>query len=262
MLILAAAFCSSVIALIAYWRRSLSLSGALGALGVGTLVGGLGGWQWALLLVFFFVTSSYWSHYKKHEKKAAAGLAAKGNQRDLWQVLANGGLAALAALGNGLWPEPLWWGFFIGAMAAATADTWATELGTLASRSPRLLTTGKKVAPGTSGGVSWPGTLAALGGGMAIGLGAGVLVQERMIGFGLLGATAGLIGALIDSLLGATLQRVNRCYHCGATVEGTVHCGQPTQPWRGWRWMDNDAVNLFGTLAGAGVGGLGLLRVF
>ncbi len=55
-------------------------------------------------------------------------------------------------------------------MAAVTADTWATELGVLAAQPPRLITTGRRVAPGASGGVTPAGTLAALAGAGFIGV--------------------------------------------------------------------------------------------
>jgi len=62
---------------------------------------------------------------------------------------------------------------------------------------------------------------------------------------------------LVDSLLGATVQGVYECPQCAARSEreGTV-CHEPVRLIRGWRWLDNDAVNLAATLAGAAVGAL------
>jgi uncharacterized protein (TIGR00297 family) len=62
------------------------------------------------------------------------------------------------------------WTGFVAALAAANADTWATELGVLSRKEPRLLTTGQKVEKGTSGAVSGYGILAAVAGAAAIGL--------------------------------------------------------------------------------------------
>src|SRR5207237_5024631 len=94
----------------------------------------------------------------------AADKFSKGSERDIGQVAANGGLGTLLALAYGLTPSPalrrsLRAGF-TGTLATATADTWATELGVLSPRPPRLVTTGKRVAPGTSGGISLLGTAA------------------------------------------------------------------------------------------------------
>ena len=113
-------------------------------------------------LGIFFVTSSLLSHFKETEKQEAAEKFDKGHQRDFYQTLANGGVGALLALLNGLFPSPAWYAMFTGAMAAVTADTWATELGALSKQPPRLLTTGEVVEVGTSGGVSLLGTAVTL----------------------------------------------------------------------------------------------------
>src|SRR6266699_3245351 len=96
-------FLSTAISLFAYRRRSLSPSGVAGAVVTGTTTFGLGGWDWGLSLVFFFVSSSMLSHFREHEKAAAAAdKFSKGSRRDLGQVVANGGVATLLALGYGL----------------------------------------------------------------------------------------------------------------------------------------------------------------
>ena len=87
-------FLSVLVVAIAYWRGSLSSSGAAGALIVGTLTFGLGGWQWGILLALFFISSSLLSHFKEGEKKAVAEKFDKGHRRDAGQVIANGGLGA------------------------------------------------------------------------------------------------------------------------------------------------------------------------
>jgi len=81
-----------------YWRRSLSASGALGAVLLGTTVFGLGGWVWGGTLVAFFVSSSLLSHYQAERKAIFAEKFSKDSRRDLGQALANGGVAALLAL--------------------------------------------------------------------------------------------------------------------------------------------------------------------
>src|SRR5512136_2219265 len=152
---------SSIIAWLAYRRQSLTPSGALGAILTGTAIFGLGGLDWGLLLIAFFVSSSLLTRYKESAKAEAAEQFAKGGPRDVWQALANGGLAALVAAIYGLTGYrahlPLLFAF-VGALAEANADTWATELGILRPRAPRMITTGKPVTPGTSGGVTRDGT--------------------------------------------------------------------------------------------------------
>ena len=161
---------ASLIGYLAYRRQSLSVSGLLGAILTGTLIFGLGGLGWGLLLITFFISSSALSHYKASLKEALAEKFSKGGRRDLGQVLANGGAGALFVIGHWLWPHPLWWAAFAGALATVNADTWATELGVLNRGKPRLVTTLREVEVGTSGGVSPTGTAAALAGAALVGL--------------------------------------------------------------------------------------------
>lgn len=258
---------SGAIGFLAYRRGSLTVSGALGALIVGTLIFGFGGWVWGLLLIAFFVSSSLLSHYREGEKeRVAAEKFDKGSQRDLGQALANAGAGSLVAVAAFLLPGAAWAGAFLGAMATVTADTWATELGVLNPSPPRLITTLQPVEPGTSGGVSRAGTLAALSGGLFIGLLGAIfaaisrLIQPATPGLPWLPALAaagigGLAGSLIDSLLGATVQVLY--YSAGRdklTEKRIDPDGTPNTYARGWRWLNNDAVNFISSLGGAAIG--------
>ncbi len=255
---------SAIIGYVGYARQSLSRSGVFGAMLVGTLIFGLGGLAWGALLVLFFFSSSALSNFKEARKATVAEKFSKGSRRDLVQALANGGVGALAALGNALWPHPLWWLGFVGAMASVNADTWATELGVLSPSQPRLITTGRSVEPGTSGGLTVTGTLAALAGAVLISLVAALfdLAGGRPINqvawLLLAAAAAGLLGSLFDSLLGATVQSIYYCDACGKETERyPLHaCGAPTRRLRGWRWMNNDWVNFLSSLSGAALAGV------
>lgn len=258
---------STAIGGLAYWRRSLSASGWIGAVLVGTLTFGFGGWAWGLTLIAFFVTSSALSHYKERIKEQrAAEKFAKGGRRDIWQTLANGGLGALCALIYALSGESvIWLAAFAGLMATVTADTWATELGVLSPHAPRLITTGKPVAPGTSGGISLVGTGASMLGALLIGLTFWLFLWlERgsaplwLIPAALLGGT---LGSLADSFMGATVQAIF-AYADGRETERRVdRAGNPTTFVRGWAWLNNDLVNLISSVAGAGVSILVLLAL-
>lgn len=249
---LSAALFSAIISLVAHRRGSLSTSGVAGAVLVGTLTFGFGGWSWGLLLGIFFVSSSLLSHYKEGEKRAAAEKFDKSHRRDLAQALANGGAGALAALLSTLLPAPIWFPFFTGVMATVNADTWATELGTLSRQPPRLITTGRIVEVGTSGGVSLLGTAVSLAGGLLIGFVAALARRkEAARPLILAAAVAGLVGSLFDSLLGATVQQIYYCDHCAKETERKLHkCGCTTRPLRGWSWLNNDLVNLLASLVG------------
>jgi uncharacterized protein (TIGR00297 family) len=237
-----------IIAFAAYRARSLSRSGAMAAIVVGTVIFGIGGWQWAVLLLTFFITSSALTRAFIKRKSSLSEKFSKGGQRDAGQVFGNGGLATLFAGLTAIYPnDPRLWLAFAAALAAANADTWATELGVLNPHPPRMITNLKKVVEqGTSGGISLVGTLAALAGAALIGLFAGVLTPEpnpwRMA---IIVTLAGLLGSLFDSLLGATIQAIYHCPSCDKETERSpLHtCGTPTVQIRGWSWLDNDWVN-------------------
>jgi uncharacterized protein (TIGR00297 family) len=247
------------IAALAYQRGALSSSGALGAIVVGTLVFAMGGLAWAILLIAFFVTSSVLSRYQARAKEPLAEKFQKGHRRDLGQVLANGGWGALLALAYGFSPQPILFVAFVGAMATVNADTWATELGVLSKTLPRLITNGRVVAIGTSGGVTRIGTLVAFCGALLIGALAFVARLEirdwRLIP---ISAVAGLIGSLFDSLLGATVQAIYYCDFDQKETESAIHrCGRATRLIRGWRWLDNDWVNFLASVVGSGIAVVG-----
>ncbi|MDF9842198.1 MULTISPECIES: DUF92 domain-containing protein [unclassified Paenibacillus] len=250
------AFGAMLVAGAAYRKRSLSFSGMIAAFIMGTVYFGAGNAFWFGILLIFFISSSLLSKLH-HENKAELELTYdKTGTRDAGQVFANGGMGMLLVLLNAVYPLELWELLFIGVMATVTSDTWATELGTLAGRPPRSVLTGKVVPAGTSGGVSLPGSLAAAAGGALIGAASWLLravsgMEERsFLLLTLAGLLGGLAGAFADSFLGATVQRMNRCTVCGREVEASRHCGRPTVHARGWRWMNNDAVNALSTLAG------------
>jgi uncharacterized protein (TIGR00297 family) len=250
---------SLAVALIALWRGSLSRSGAIGALVVGILVFGFGGWEWGVLLGVFFVSSSLLSHFREEDKRIAAEKFDKGHKRDIGQVLANGGLGSAIAVLSFLFPWAGWFPIFVGVMATVTADTWATELGTLATRPPRLITTGVQVEVGSSGGVSAVGSLASASGGLIVGFLAGLLIPEMSLLSGvLMGTLGGFTGSTVDSFLGATVQQIYYCQNCQKETERKVHkCGHETSALRGWSWLNNDLVNLIAS-AGGGLVALGV----
>lgn len=239
----------------AYRLRALDLSGALaaGLLAWGVVAGG--GPAWVLPGLTFFVLSSALSRLGRRRKAAAERLAEKSARRDAGQVVANGGVAALLLAAHVFWPHPaLYWGF-VGAFAAAAADTWATEIGTLVGGSTRSILTGRPVPAGTSGGVSLAGTLGAVAGAAVVSLAAlpfarpflfDGLTLERAA---LVVISSGLAGALLDSALGASVQA--RYRDAGGTLTERPQVGGVGLPLaRGWRWVNNDRVNLACTLAG------------
>lgn len=234
-----------VIAFLAYKARSLNKSGAIAATFTGTIIFGIGGLNWAILLLTFFITSSALSRAFKKRKQGLNEKFSKGHERDAGQVFGNGGIATLFAALHFFYPESIVpWVGFAAALAAVNADTWATELGVLNPNPPRMITNITKIVEkGTSGGISLMGTLASLTGSALIALLASLLTDNWSIF--LLITFCGLAGSLFDSLLGATVQAM---YFCPTdnkeTEKHPLHtCGTPTTLIRGWNWLDNDWVN-------------------
>lgn len=243
-----------VFAVIANQKKWLTASGAVAGGVLATSIIALGGWAWALPGLSFFVLSSLLSRVDGHRVRRLEAVSEKGSRRDAAQVVANGGVAWVCLLGHALAPHPLWlWGY-VGAFCAAAADTWATEVGTLLGGTPRLITTGKHVSTGTSGAVSMAGLLAAIAGALSV-WGAGALVFESLssIAAAVICTGAGFLGALVDTLLGATLQARYRDAHTGVTTERAHGESRPHSHVGGLRGFNNDRVNLVCTVAGAGV---------
>jgi uncharacterized protein (TIGR00297 family) len=239
-----------LIAYLAYRAHSLNTSGAYAATLVGTVIFGFGGWGWAILLLTFFVTSSALSRAFKKRKQGLDEKFSKGHERDAGQVFGNGGLATLFAGFHAFYPESIIpWVGFAASLAAVNADTWATELGVLNPTPPRMITDfRKRVEKGTSGGVSLWGTIASLIGSSVIALPAVLLSPTGTLTANhfLLITAAGLAGSLFDSLIGATVQAM---YYCPTDKKETekhpLHsCGTQTIHVRGWKWLNNDWVNL------------------
>ncbi len=244
---------SIALAAVAYQAKALSRSGALAATLIGALTLGLGGIPPAILLLFFFFSSSALSRLGRRRKGSLRTISAKGGRRDFSQAIANGGLASLLAVGFGLDPGGAWLAAMAGALAAATADTWATEWGVLSKAAPRMITTGRLVSPGQSGAVTSRGLAAAVGGSGMMAITA-ALFDGRIAT--LLGVwLGGFLGSLVDSFLGASVQAVYRCQTCELLTEQTPRhdCGTRTERARGWAWINNDVVNFLATASGAAV---------
>jgi uncharacterized protein (TIGR00297 family) len=165
-------------------------------------------------------------------KKQRLGVAEDKRGRNAAQVAANlgvAGLGAATALAHPL-PGTCYAVFVAAALAEATADTLASELGEVLGGQPVMVTTRHRVPPGTDGAISLAGTLAGSGGAVLV-----VLVAMLSLGLGVSDAVCAGLGAVgglfVDSLLGATAER----------------CG----------WLNNDAVNFLSTFAAAVIAGVG-----
>lgn len=248
--LLLGALLAGVVSLAARRAGALDRSGAVAATVAGSAATAAG-WSWAALLIAYFVATSALSRVGAARKAERTGdVVAKGGARDWWQVGANGGVFAFAALASAFaGPSSTWSALAAGSLAAAAADSWGTEIGTLAGHAPRSILTLRPVPPGTSGGVTLQGWLATVAGAAFIGGLAWAFGWDGRIAVA--AAAGGVSGAFVDSLVGALLQVRRRCPRCNVATERILHrCGAPTEITGGLTWLDNDAVNLACALAG------------
>lgn len=245
---------AGTVAALARRAGSLTSSGQWAAFVTGTLVAAAG-LRWAALLIAFFVASSALTRLGQPVKAArTASVLPAASARNALQVAANGGLfALLMILGTALGSAPLLLAG-LGALAAAAADTWATEVGTLWGGTPRSILSFTPMEPGSSGGITALGTVASVVASLLVAL-AGAWLLSGTAAWGRDAAAtvaAGIAGSVGDSLLGATLQSKRWCEQCRTWTERRVHtCQYRTQHTRGVRWMTNDTVNFLATVVGA-----------
>lgn len=285
----------AILAVIAYKGKIVTKSGLVAAFFLGITVWLLTSWTWFLILLIFFVITAQFTHYKYKIKRQHGAAQEKGGARDWSHVLANGGLPLSIVLigvltilvfgqinaygrievgfGSMMIPASIIIAIafvaFLGAVATATADTLATEIGLLNPLPPRLITNPRQVVPpGTSGGVSVAGELATVLGTLLIGGIAAILAAPfwiNLIGASLMPELAGIapvtyvlvamgggiIGCTVDSVLGATIQGHWTCNVCEKLTEKKAHCGEKSTYLRGNRFLDNHMVNLVSCLIGA-----------
>ena len=238
----------------ARFARSLSLSGAIAALVIGTVTA-IAGWSWAIVLITFFLTSSALSRFKRAARDALiADIVEKGDERDAFQVFANGGVFAACSVAAAATGSVVWSAAALGALAGAVADTWATEIGSLFGGQPRSIVSFKRLLPGMSGGIT------------AIGLGASAAGAAMMVGVAQLTGiqssavavfVGGIAGSLADSLIGATVQERRWCDQCSRSTERRKHsCGSTTRVVGGLPGARNDFVNVVCSMVGGAVAAL------
>ncbi|WP_422482247.1 DUF92 domain-containing protein [Pleomorphochaeta sp. DL1XJH-081] len=258
-------FANIALAVISYILHWLTLSGAVSALLVGFLTyrfTGFGGWA---LLMLFFITANILGKVSRAVSRAIDnGIQKKGGTRDWAQVMANGGLAAAAALLYGLDGGRLGLVMFGAAIAASTADTWAGEAGILSRKPPISIKTFKPVPTGMSGGVSLLGTLSSLLGSILIAIAWYATFADfndsSWVFLASIIAVAGMVGSLVDSYFGATIQGHYYDPESKRITEHEQRNGKKLELCRGIRWIDNDVVNFLSNVIAVLLGwGLSLI---
>lgn len=264
---LAAAGVAALISGLCLRKGYLNLSGGIAAWLVGYTTLGVGGAAWFVPLLAFFMAVNWVG--KLAQRLAGHRLPPnferieeKGSRRDFMQVFANAGVALLLTLAYA-WAKAyapaiaptLFWAY-LGSLCAASADTFASEVGILSRRPPILLWTLEPVSPGLSGGVSFLGYGAAAVGALVPVAALALVGSPHAFGASTFGVAiaCGWIGSTVDSVVGATLQSKRQCAVCRRVLEKSEHCNEPTLHYRGLSYVNNDLVNAIGALTGAIVG--------
>jgi uncharacterized protein (TIGR00297 family) len=206
--VIAALIVTALFAALAYALGMVSRGGALGGFVVGTAIYYCLGPQGFAVLALFVVGGSLLTRLG-YERKRRAGTAEAGKgRRGARNALANAGVAVACALLAASTSLDVFATAFVASLAAAFADTAESEVGQLYGRAPRLISTFRRVPPGTDGAVSLPGTLAGVAAATltaALGLALGLVEGSVLM---LLVALAAFLGSVADSLVGALAPRL------------------------------------------------------
>lgn len=209
-----------ILGFITYKRRALDLVGSLVMIAMGVVIIFSAGANWLILIVLFLIMCLLATRYSKKYKRS---LGEYEGRRTSKNVISNGVVACFMAAFGGYYLPFV--GGFIGAIATATADTLASEIGVL--HQPRLLTTMQKVDPGTDGAVSLLGTAVAIVGAAIIGIASYLLgIMPNLFPALVVSVISGTVGCFMDSFLGATFERrfmlTNEHVNLIATIVGAI----------------------------------------
>ena len=236
-----------LIAGIAYAARSLTPGGAVGAVFMGIMILWTTHFSGFFLFFLFFISCTVVGKISKairSSSKVNEVREKKGHTRDFMQVLANGLMATIAAL---LWSVSLEnkaLVMFGAAVAEATSDTFAGEIGRLSKRQPVSIIGFRPVPTGLSGGVTVLGMTAALLSSAAIALFWYLWFDGMSVLEAVLVGTLGFAGCIVDSVLGAGVQGIYYDPETKQFSEDREKDGKVLELSRGIRWVDNDMVNL------------------
>jgi uncharacterized protein (TIGR00297 family) len=234
---------SFLIALVSIRLHFLKIDGAVSTALLAVFIYGIGGWQWTIPVLTFFITSSVLSKLGRRKKHHFRLFFEKSSKRDAKQVFANGGVALVITVLYFFLQMDLLFDLYIISLAAANADTWATELGVFNKSKPRMITTFLKVEKGSSGAISTIGTFAAFLGSLVVVLSGMIFIDFTSLTLILLLSFYGFAATFIDSLLGATFQAQYQGPNEIITEKAFDEDGHPNMLIGGFRWLNNDMVN-------------------
>ncbi len=240
-----------VFSIAAYKTGLLTLDGSIAASLVALLIYGFGSWKFTFPILLFFISSNILGKAGNNLKHRFKSVYEKSSKRDAHQVFANGGIAVVWATIYFFYTSDLVYYLFVAAIAAANADTWATELGIFSKSKPRLITSFKKVEKGRSGGISMIGSISAFCGSLLISFSGFIFITKGPIEFNILIflTIAGFLSSFVDSYLGASFQAQYQDEITGQFTEKAFNKMKTENKLiSGNKWLNNDMVNFLSIL--------------
>jgi len=248
------------VAALSYHLHLLTKAAAFAAFLMGWVIFSFGQVPFAVPMLVFFISSSLLSKVNLRKKAQFDLEASYSSARGWFQVVANGLVPVVLLLGWAFTKSDMLHLLYVIALASATADTWATEIGIFSRSKPRSILSLRPVAPGSSGGVTALGFAAAMVGAALVGfsglLASGLWNPRSFPWSVLIIITAVAVAAqTVDSVLGDRLQAKYLCSGCQKRLEAMCrHHRDACSHVSGVTWLDNNVVNMLAVVAGTAIG--------
>lgn len=218
---------NAVLAAGTYAGKVVSRSGAIGGFAVGLIIYYFTDWRGYLVLVTFFVLGTLVTKVK-YKEKVDKGIAQEDEgRRGSKHAIANASTAILMGILSFFFEEYryVFLAGFTGAFATALSDTASSEIGQAYGKTTILLTSFKRVPPGTEGAVSAEGTFA--------GIFASIILAIVALLAGVVLGWQGIVAIVLAAFIGNTLESL-----IGSTIEQL-------------KFINNEVTNFINTLIGA-----------
>ncbi len=240
---------SIILALFAYYKKSLSFSATIVACVFSILIAYFGGLVSFLILLFTFLITVVAGKISEEKRNIIIkSINQKHGRRDMLQVISNVGVATLSIIIYYFNENDIFLIAYACVMASSLADTVGSEIGVLSKKSPVDILTFKDTVKGISGGVTVLGLLSSILSSFIIAV-TYSMVTESNISILVLILIMGFLGSLIDSILGSLIQVKYKCVKCRRITERKEHCNIRTDYYKGIKFINNDIVNLLNNIS-------------
>ena len=250
---------SPFLAMVAVGSKAMAADAGIAAFFLFAFVGYFGdGFVPILFIGLLFLLSTVVSTIGKRVEKKRGNSPEGHKARRAKQIIAVGLFTIIALVLHNVTGESVFYYIFFLALTEQIADSMASDIGRLTKKKNLNIITFRPMEKGLSGGVSALGTGSALVSSfalMSIPLLLGAIPFKAFLFIGILA----FLGTLVDSVAGALFQSLYRCDACGNQVENAIHCGSPATLIKGFRMIDNVAVNY---IAGFVTCAMGVILIF